>query len=110
MLARLGKPSAGAGTGIGADRLAQAYLHQVDEVKRILAHHAGQVECLSVPYHGALGDPATTAARVNAFLGGQLDSTAMAAAVDPLLRHQGLRHQGLHHQGQTEAERRQPIE
>ncbi len=43
---------------------------------------------LGIDYHAALTDPAGTAVGINAFLGGGLDETAMAAAVDPALRRQ----------------------
>lgn len=84
LLQRLGKDGA-----LTSDaRLARAYLSQVAQVKKLLAHYRGTIECLSVPYHRALADPADTAGQVNRFLGGNLDQAAMAAAIEPALRSQ----------------------
>jgi len=84
MLQRLGKE----GAHTTDARLARAYLNQVAQVKKLLQHYSGNIECLSVPYHQALEEPARTAAQVNAFLGGGLDPEAMAAAIEPTLRNQ----------------------
>jgi hypothetical protein len=86
MLDRAGKQG-----GRLTDRaLAQTYLKQLAGVRAVLKRYPEQVALLSVNYHEALADPAGTAARVNAFLGGGLDEAAMAAAVDPALRRQGI--------------------
>lgn len=69
-------------------RLAKAYSEQTGNVRTVLRAHPERVMVLAVDYHSALDDPARTAARVNAFLGGGLDEAAMARAVDPALRHQ----------------------
>ncbi|MGB5735948.1 MAG: hypothetical protein WBM40_16040 [Thiohalocapsa sp.] len=57
-------------------------------MQRILTPHGERVQVLSMPYHEALSDPAALSARLNAFLGDQLDETAMAQAVEPSLRRQ----------------------
>jgi hypothetical protein len=57
-------------------------------VGALLRRHPDRVSVLPVNYHEALADPAGTAAKINAFLGGGLDEAAMAAAVDPKLRRQ----------------------
>ena len=84
MLERLGK----AGAETTDQRLARTYLSQVAQVQRILRFHGEHIRCLSVPYADALAEPNLWAGRVNAFLGGTLDETAMAAAVAPQLRNQ----------------------
>jgi len=86
MLERTGKQ----GGRIPERRLAQTYLKQLAGVRAVLKRWPEQVTLLSVSYHEALADPPGTAARVNAFLGGGLDEVAMAAAVDPALRRQGI--------------------
>jgi hypothetical protein len=86
MLARLGKPSA-AGAG---ERVSKLFAKHLDAVAAELAA-ARNVEVLYVDYAAVIGDPATQAARVNAFLGGGLDEHAMTAAVEPALRRQRRR-------------------
>lgn len=85
MLARTGKE----GGRLTDRRLAQAYLKQLASVRAVLKRYPERVALLSVNYHEALAAPAGTAARVHAFLGGGLDESAMAAAIDPTLRRQG---------------------
>lgn len=85
MLERSGK----AGGRLAQRALAQTFLKQISQVKRILARHEERVQVLSVDYHTAVADPASIAAQLNAFLGGGLDEAAMVAAVDPALRRQG---------------------
>ncbi len=50
-----------------------------------LLRHAPQFEALDVEYRQVLDDPAGQARRINAFLGGDLDETAMATVVDKQL-------------------------
>ena len=51
----------------------------------MLAAASRDVQILSVDYAAAMANPSAVAARVNAFLGGELDEPAMAAVVDPSL-------------------------
>lgn len=88
MLERLGKAGGSAGGRIAERALAQTFVNQIAQVRRILTPHGERVRVLSIPYHDAIGDPAGVAARLNAFLGGGLDEPAMAAAVAPGLRRQ----------------------
>ncbi|MGI9517813.1 MAG: tetratricopeptide repeat protein, partial [Pirellulaceae bacterium] len=77
------------GATISDRRLASTYKKQIEQAGRILRSH-DLVSALPVNYHDALTDPQQVAAAVNEFLGGQLDETAMATAVDPSLRRQRL--------------------
>ena len=86
MLERLGKT----GGKLSDRQLAAAYLQQMDAVRGILAAHSGRVSVLAVNYHNALANPISTAAQINRFLGGGLDETAMAQAIAPDLRRQGV--------------------
>jgi tetratricopeptide (TPR) repeat protein len=72
-------------------QLAAAFLQQVNNVGGVLQRHNETVQVLSLEYNGAIEDPAQAAARVNRFLGGQLEETAMAQAVAPSLRRQSAR-------------------
>jgi tetratricopeptide (TPR) repeat protein len=84
MLQNLGKPG-----GQSSERqLGMSYLRQVEQLRTIIAANAEQIQVLAVDYHGALSDPAGTAQRVNAFLGGTFDEIAMQRAIDPNLRRQ----------------------
>jgi hypothetical protein len=78
MLARSGKASADEAT------LAKMYGAQLDELERWLAAQK-DFRVLAVEHHRALTAPLAVAAEINNFLGGALDTGAMAAAVDPLL-------------------------
>jgi hypothetical protein len=73
---------------ISPQKMAASYRRHIEAVANLLRRNAERLSVLPVPYHEALADPAATAARVNAFLGGCLDEAAMAAAVDPKLRRQ----------------------
>jgi len=84
MLQRLGRE----GGKLSERQLAATYRRQLDGVRQVLAAHPERVSVLAVNYHEALAEPAALAARVNAFLGGELDEVAMAATVEPGLRHQ----------------------
>lgn len=84
MLQRLGRE----GGKLSERQLAVTYRRQLDGVRQVLAAHPERVSVLAVNYHQALADPAAIAVKVNAFLGGDLDEAAMAAAVAPELRHQ----------------------
>ena len=82
MLRRQGKKKA----KISHEILKRVFAEQIRRVKLMLS--ARGIPVLYVEYGMAISDPAGTAARVNAFLGGGLDETGMAKAVEPLLRNQ----------------------
>jgi hypothetical protein len=52
---------------------------------RLLARKRPNMELIEVHYRDAIADPAGTARLVNEFLGGGLDESAMAAAVNESL-------------------------
>jgi predicted AlkP superfamily phosphohydrolase/phosphomutase/tetratricopeptide (TPR) repeat protein len=83
MLRRLGRAAA----KLSDAQLAATYRRQLRQVAAWLAR---QPNCsvLHVPHAAAVADPGGTAARVAAFLGGDLDVAAMAAMVDPALYRQ----------------------
>ena len=83
MLARQGKKSADDAT------LARVYEAQLEELERWLAAQR-HFSCLPVAHQRVLKEPLGVAAEINEFLGGKLDTSAMAAAVDPLLYRQRL--------------------
>ena len=83
MLARSGKSSANEAT------LARVYGAQLEELERWLATQS-DFSFLPVSHHRALKEPLAVAGEINEFLGGALDTAAMAAAVDPLLYRQRL--------------------
>ncbi|MCH7977177.1 MAG: sulfotransferase domain-containing protein [Bacteroidetes bacterium] len=78
MLARDGRTS--------ADRevLRRAYERQVAEAKAWAARQK-RSEFIAIAYQDVLADAAAATARVNSFLGGSLNESAMAEAVDPSL-------------------------
>ncbi|MBX3372894.1 MAG: sulfotransferase [Phycisphaeraceae bacterium] len=80
MLRRRGRP----GAGLPDDRLREVFAQQVAAVRRHLAVHPC-FRVLDVRYADVVGDPAGESARIGAFLGGGLDLSAMATAVDPAL-------------------------
>jgi len=86
MLVRRGKTSG----GDARERMRDLFTKHLDAVERKLTA-APNVELLYVDYAAVLGNPASQAARVNAFLGGGFDETAMTAAVEPALRRQRRR-------------------
>ena len=81
MLQRLGK----SGANLTDRQLAAAYLRQVEDLESLLAAHGPELRLLALRHGEALTDPAALAERINRFLGGGLDTAAMAAAVDPSL-------------------------
>ncbi|RMH29475.1 MAG: hypothetical protein D6693_01945, partial [Planctomycetota bacterium] len=83
MLERLGR----AGSGADHERLATTLSAQARRAKAwaATAPHAASI---SVDYDDAIADPSDAARRVAAFLRRDLDTPAMAAAVDPSLRRQ----------------------
>jgi len=86
MLERLDK----AGGKLTDRQLASAYLKQMNAVHGILSAHADRIEVLALSYHRALANPAAAATEVNRFLGGGLDEAAMARAIAPELRREGV--------------------
>jgi len=80
MLARLGTDG---GTS-DDEEMAALFRKQLAEVRDWLAAQRS-FSVLYVSYRDAVGDPPTVAARINEFLGGGLDTEAMAVAVDPSL-------------------------
>ncbi len=62
----------------------ELFVAHLDEVERWI-RTAPHVQVCYVSYSRTIEDPATQAARINAFVGGQLDVGAMNAAVDPKL-------------------------
>jgi hypothetical protein len=80
MLERLGRR----GAELSPQRLAAAFSEQLRRVGDWIARQP-HVSALDVEYHRVIESPSTEARRVNQFLGGSLDETKMAAAVDPSL-------------------------
>lgn len=78
MLARSGR----AGGGLPPERLMAVYEQQLRALDHWLAARPN-FAVLRVPYAALVAEPGTWVPRLNAFLGGQLDERAMAAAIDP---------------------------
>jgi hypothetical protein len=83
MLERAGR----VGAALASERLAEVFRSQLSEAEAWMAAQA-HFCVLSVQYHDCLRDGAGTARRVNAFLGGGLDETAMTGEVEPQLHRQ----------------------
>lgn len=79
--------SSRAGAGLPAQQLGAIFESQVTAALTWLAAQPN-FSVLAIDHAQCLSHPASTAAKVNAFLGGGLDETAMAAAVDPALHRQ----------------------
>ncbi|MCF8128791.1 MAG: alkaline phosphatase family protein [Deltaproteobacteria bacterium] len=77
MLSRQGKEKA----SISTERMIHTFARQEKGIKRMLA--SGKQEVLYIPYHRCIHNPKKIAKKVNGFLGGSLDETAMANAVVP---------------------------
>ena len=84
MLERHGKK----GAALTADRLAKVYRQQLEKVTNWLTANDQRLAVLNVDHHGVLRDPISQATRIGDFLGGSLDTAAMAAIVDPRLHRQ----------------------
>ena len=80
MLAREGKASA----AVPDAQLQKLFADQLTRTERWLETRPEFRVC-AVDYPELIADPAGTAARLNAFLGGRLDEAAMARVVDPAL-------------------------
>ena len=78
MLARAGKVSADPAA------LSKVYQSQLSQIERWLAEHSC-FETRPLEYHRILENPLALATEVNSFLGFDLDTAAMAAAVDSTL-------------------------
>ena len=83
MLERTGKE----GAALGDEKLAEIYRRELDRVDSWMTDQES-VSVLYVDYHDVLQDPQRQTESVNHFLGGALDSTAMAKAVEPKLYRQ----------------------
>jgi tetratricopeptide (TPR) repeat protein len=70
------------------DRLVQVYASQLVRLQEWLRRAPG-VQVITVRYAEVLANPSMTAARLATFLGEPFDMASAAAAVEPLLRHQG---------------------
>jgi hypothetical protein len=80
MLTRLGRP----GAALPSERLRAAFQGQLRQVREWLAQRP-QFQVLPVQYAAVVREPRAAAAAINRWLGGGLDETAMAVAVDPHL-------------------------
>jgi hypothetical protein len=81
------KASGRSGALISDDRLAGVFEQQLLEVRQWLAGRPN-FRVLYVNYREVLGDPFATAQTITLFLGGRLDVSAMAGAVDRTLYRQ----------------------
>jgi tetratricopeptide (TPR) repeat protein len=64
--------------------LKQEYRRILRRTERLLARRS-HTRSLAIEYDATVADPHATAVRIRDFLGGQLDTARMAAAVDPML-------------------------
>ena len=74
------------GANLPEGRLIRAFARQLDEVKRLLA--SCKIPTLYLDHRECIQHPEFAAQQVNAFLGGGLDESAMAGAVNPGLYRQ----------------------
>jgi len=74
----------GEAQGAEDDRMRALYSEHLARVDRFLSQRSC-FSTLRLPYAGVLANPAAEAARLNEFLGGQLDVTRMAAVAEPKL-------------------------
>jgi hypothetical protein len=80
MLERFGE----AGGALNDAQFAQTFARQLDAVRRHMSDSAA-FRCLEIDYAECVESPSTAASKVNTFLGGRLDESRIAAAVDPTL-------------------------
>jgi len=85
------------GAGLDKEKLAKVYARSLVQIRQVLA--ARGIPTLHVRFDDCMERPADTAARLNAFLGGTLDSQAMARAVAPELRRQVYRAESIGKKG-----------
>jgi hypothetical protein len=83
MLVRRGKPADAAGDA----EMAALFEQHLRRVEQWLAQQP-HMQVLYVNYNDLLADPTPQIAAINRFLGGELDTAAMAAAIDPALYRQ----------------------
>jgi len=83
MLRRQGRPE----PDLAPTRLAELFASQLRRVREWVAARPN-FSTVDVDYASVLADPASQARRLNQFLGGVLDTTGMAAAVDPSMHRQ----------------------
>jgi hypothetical protein len=86
MLGRRARP----GAALTDEQLRTTFATQLQQLDGWLAQQA-HLRVMPVPYAECVAQPAEWAARVDAFLGGGLDTVAMAAAVDVALHRQSAR-------------------
>ena len=70
------------GAKLTPEQLAKAFQKEVDTFDAWIADQ-DSFSILNVSYKSAIKDPMAAAERINAFLGGDLDSAAMAGTIDP---------------------------
>ena len=80
MIDRLGTSDSGADD----EMMKEAYRNDIVRT-RLLCRKSPNFELIEIHYREAVEDPASAAAKVNAFLGGRLDEDAMREAVDKSL-------------------------
>jgi hypothetical protein len=83
MLQRQGKDSG----DLSKEQLIRAFSGQMEKVEKYVAEHPN-FKMLQVNYNQMINEPAPLVAQVNDFLGGDLDTEAMMAVVDPSLYRQ----------------------
>lgn len=74
------------GSALPPDRMAEAFARDLADVLAELVRRP-EFRILEVTYRDCLSEPATVAARLNAFLGGHLDEDRMAKVPDQALCH-----------------------
>lgn len=80
MLERSGKK----GAALSSDALSKVFQGQLAKVDAWLKAQPN-IDVLDVPHRALLEDPAPVVDQINTFLGGTMDTQAMAAVVDPAL-------------------------
>jgi len=75
------------GGGLPDGKLLEVFRAEIDKSNRWLAGQPN-FQVLYVNYNEMIADPAPQVARINEFLGGELDTKAMMATVDPTLYRQ----------------------
>lgn len=83
MLIRRGQP----GATLSSDQLADLFIQEGRKIEQWLAERPN-FQTLKVDYDLVLSDAARQSTRINDFLGGNLDRSAMTRAVEPALRRQ----------------------
>src|SRR5262249_21043463 len=86
MLERAGR----IGAALTDAQLQAVYRAQLEQLSRWFATYPKHIRVLEVEYRDLTTDPLTAARAVNSFLGGALDESAMAAAIEPSLHRNRL--------------------